>query len=265
MRAERSLAVARVPAAAIARGEPHDRGHHPALALSVLDDHFEARWQAMGTQQQRWRLTRKGVAAYRLVRYADDFVVMVFGTQHDAEEIRRETAEILKPTGLRLSAEKTTVVSFDQGFDFLGFRIQRHRKKGTNQPFVYTYPNKAALARVIGKVRDVTGRNKARSLANLIYTLNPIIRGWCAYFRHGVSKATFSYLEAFTWHRVFRWLRKRHPKVTVKELRRRYLPDWRPTDGDAQLYYADQTVVTRYRYRGTRIPNPFPRVSTQTG
>jgi RNA-directed DNA polymerase len=235
------------------------------VALSVLDEHFEARWQAMGTQQQRWRSTRKGVAAYRLVRYADDFVVMVFGSQQDAEAIRSETAEVLAPMGLRLSAEKTKVVSFDQGFDFLGFRIQRHRKKGTNQHFVYTYPSKAALARIIGKVREATGKNKARTLAHLIYTLNPVIRGWCMYFRHGVSKATFSYLEAYTWHRVFRWLRKRHPRVTVTELRRRYLPDWRPTDGDARLYYADQTTVTRYRYRGARIPDPFPRVSTQTG
>lgn len=41
------------------------------IALSVLDEHFEAKWQAMGTQQQRWRLNRKGVASYRLVRYAD--------------------------------------------------------------------------------------------------------------------------------------------------------------------------------------------------
>jgi RNA-directed DNA polymerase len=234
------------------------------IALSVLDEHFEAKWQAMGTQKQRWRLNRKGVASYRLVRYCDDFVVMVFGTEHDAEAIRLETADILTPIGLRLSAEKTRVVSLDQGFDFLGFRIQRHRKKGTDQHFVYTYPSKAALAKVIGKVREATGRNKARNLANLIYTLNPVIRGWCMYFRHGVSKATFSYLEAYTWQRVFRWLRKRHPKVTVNELRRRFLPDWRPTDGEARLYYAGETTVTRYRYRGTRIPNPFPRVGGQT-
>jgi RNA-directed DNA polymerase len=234
------------------------------IALSVLDEHFEARWKAMGTQQQRFRLNRKGVASYRMVRYADDFVVMVFGTEHDAEAIRQEVTEVLAPMGLRLSGEKTRVVSFDQGFDFLGFRIQRHRKKGTNQHFVYTYPSKAALARIIGKVREATGKNKARNLANLIYTLNPVIRGWCMYFRYGVSKATFSYLEAYTWHRVLRWLRKRHPKVTVKELRRRFLPDWRPTDGEARLYYAVETTVTRYRYRGTRIPNPFPRVSVQT-
>ena len=230
------------------------------IALSVLDEYFEAKWQAMGTQQQRWRLNRRGVASYRLVRYCDDFVVMVFGTKQDAEAIRQEVTSVLAPMGLRLSAEKTRVLSFDQGFDFLGFRIQRHRKKGTNQHFVYTYPSKAALARIIGKVREATGKNEARTLANLIYTLNPMIRGWCMYFRYGVSKATFSYLEAYTWHRVFRWLRKRHPKVTIRDLRRRFLPNWRPTDGEARLYYAHETTVTRYRYRGTRIPNPFPRV-----
>ena len=235
------------------------------IALSVLDEHFEAKWQAMGTQKQRWRLNQKGVASYRMVRYADDFVVMVFGTEQDAEAIRQETAEVLAPMGLRLSTEKTQVVSFDQGFDFLGFRIQRHRKKGTDQQFVYTYPSKAALARIIGKVREATGKNKARSLANLIHVLNPMIRGWCMYFRYGVSKATFSYLEAYTWHRVFRWLRKRHPKLSVKEIRRRFLPDWRPTDGEARLFYAYDITVTRYRHRGTCIPNPFPRVGAQIG
>ena len=78
----------------------------------------------MLAQQRR----RKGLANYRLVRYADDWVVMVAGTQADAEHLREEASAVLAPMGLRLSEEKTRVVHIDEGFDFLGFRIQRQAK-----------------------------------------------------------------------------------------------------------------------------------------
>ncbi|MFR9750528.1 group II intron maturase-specific domain-containing protein [Nocardia sp. 004] len=146
----------------------------------------------------------------------------------------------------------------DDGFDFLGFRIQRSRKKGNpNKRFVYTYPSKKALTSIVGKVRETTRRNSARNLANLLRTLNPMIRGWCTYFRHAASKTTFAYLAAYTWRRVFNWTVKRHPKTPVRKLRRQYFPDWKPTDGDVTLFYADTAKVSRYRYRGTRIPTPW--------
>jgi len=183
----------------------------------------------------------------------------VRGTAENTEALRVEVADVLAPLGLRLSETKTRVVHIDSGFDFLGFRIQRFPKRGTpNKWFVYTYPSKKALASIVGKVREATRRNQARNLANLLrHKLNPMIRGWCMYFRYGASKATFCYLAAFVWRRVYRWVLKRHPKTSIGELRRRYFPGWKPTDGGAQLYYADQTVVTRYRYRGARIPTPW--------
>jgi hypothetical protein len=77
---------------------------------------------------QREQRRRKGLANYRLVRYADDWVVLVAGTQADAEQLRDETAVVLVPMGLRLSEEKTRIVHIDQGFDFLGMHIQRHKQ-----------------------------------------------------------------------------------------------------------------------------------------
>ena len=228
------------------------------VALSLLDEHFQRRWNALGSPTQRHRAHRKGAGVCRLVRYADDFVVLVRGTQQQTEALRDEVADVLAPMGLRLSDAKTSVVHLDDGFDFLGFRIQRFRKRGTRNTWaVYTYPSKKALASVVGKVRDATRKNAARSLANLLHKLNPMIRGWCNYFRYGASKATFSYVAAFSWRRVWRWTIKRHPKTSIRKLRRQFFPGWKPTDGAVQLYYADQTVVSRYRYRGTRIPNPW--------
>ena len=66
----------------------------------------------------------------RLVRYADDFVVMVHGTRDDAEALWDEVGAVLAPMGLRLSEEKTRVCHIDEGFDFLGWRIQRRAWRG---------------------------------------------------------------------------------------------------------------------------------------
>ena len=92
-----------------------------------------------------------------------------------------------------------------------GFRIQRRAWRGTaGKQAVYTYPSKKALASVMDKVRTLTRRAKHRTLADLLRRLNPVLRGWCNYFRHGVSKRTFSYLDHFAFWRIVGWLRKRH-------------------------------------------------------
>ena len=67
------------------------------------------------------------------MRYADDFVVMVAGTKAHAEDLKIEVAAVLSTMGLRLSEEKTMIVDIDEGFDFLGFRIQRQTKRGSNK------------------------------------------------------------------------------------------------------------------------------------
>ena len=59
-------------------------------------------------------------------------------------------------------------------------------------------------------------------LAVLLHRLNRMLRGGTAYFRYGVSHATFQYLRAFTWRQVFGWLRRKHRRSTWEELRRRY-------------------------------------------
>jgi RNA-directed DNA polymerase len=139
-------------------------------------------------------------------------VVLVSGSKQHAENLREEVAGLLAPVGLRLSAVKTRICHIDEGFDFLGFRIQRKRKRGTDKRVVYTYPSKKALASIVGRVRALTRRSSHPTLAVLLRQLNPVLRGWCVYFRHGVSKATFHYLDDYTWHRVVRWIRKRHNK-----------------------------------------------------
>jgi RNA-directed DNA polymerase len=191
------------------------------------------------------------------VRYADDFLILVAGDRTDAERLREETARVLLPMGLRLSEEKTVIVHIDEGFDFLGMHIQRHKKLGAAKRYVYTYPSRAALASVKAKVRSATRGTTNQSLSELVSRLNPVLRGWTNYHRHGASSKTFSYLSAFTWRRVWIWLRHKHPNATVKELRRRYLPGWWPTQDEARLFKPDAVAIRRYRYRGAAIASPW--------
>jgi RNA-directed DNA polymerase len=235
------------------------------IALSVLDDYFAEAWATMGsTSSARQERRRKGLATYRLVRYADDFVVLVAGTRVHAEGLQEEVAAVLRPMGLRLSADKTRIVHIDEGFDFLGFRIQRHQRRGAVKRFVYTYPSKKALASIKAKVRSMTRGSTDQSLSVLLHRLNPVLRGWTNYFRHGVSKATFNYLRAFTWRRVVCWLRHKHYRVSWRWLRRCYLPRWWPTDGEIALFNPGGVAITRYTYRAARIPSPWATTTTGT-
>ena len=135
------------------------------VALCVLDEHFAKAWRAnSGNTYQRTKRRRAGLANYRIVRYADDFVVLVSGTQAHAETVREDVAAVLAPMGLRLSEAKTKICHIDEGFDFLGFRIQRRRKRGTTKRAVYTYPSKKALASIVGRVRTLTLRIDIRPL-----------------------------------------------------------------------------------------------------
>ncbi|WJK33064.1 group II intron maturase-specific domain-containing protein [Solwaraspora sp. WMMA2065] len=105
--------------------------------------------------------------------------------------------------------------------------------------------------------------SRHKTLADLLHQLNSVLRGWCNYFRHGVSSGTFHYLDHFTWWRVTGWLRKRHPRITWKALRRRFLtasPGRRPTEGKEVLFLAQQVPIVRYRWRATNIPTPWTSV-----
>lgn len=160
--------------------------------------------------------------------------------------------------GLRLSVEKTRVVHIDEGFDFLGWHIQRRAWGGRHgKRAVYTYPSKKALASIIGKVRRWTRRAKHRTLADLLHRLNPVLRGWCNYFRHGVSSRTFSYLDHYAFWRIVNWLKKRHLGLNMHTLVRRYLPNWVVRSGTIELFRAQKVPIERYRYRGSKIPTPW--------
>jgi RNA-directed DNA polymerase len=228
------------------------------IALSVLDEHFDRQWRSW-TKWQREQRRKKGLGTWRFVRYADDFVILVRGERRHAEDLRQQTADLLAPMGLRLSQAKTLITHIDEGLDFLGWRIQRHRRQGDTRQFVYTYPSKKALTSITGKVKAICQQDQNLDLAVVLHQLNRVLRGWTTYFRPGVSFKTFGYLRAFTWRQVMHRLRRKHRRSTWKQLRRRYCGGgWWPTEGDVILFNPTDAGTTRYRYRGAQIPSPWP-------
>jgi RNA-directed DNA polymerase len=192
---------------------------------------------------------------------------MVCGTKAHADALWAEAAEVLAPLGLRLSEDKTRVCHIDEGFDFLGFHIQRRTKRGTTRKVVCTYPSKKALLSVMANVRALTNKTRHATLEALLRQLNPVLRGWCAYFRHGVSKATFGYLQAFTWRRVTEWLRKRHKGLRWADLYRRFLtprPANQPAENGIIMLNPSKVAVTRYRWRAANIPTPWTGTTAAT-
>ncbi|WP_214633152.1 group II intron reverse transcriptase/maturase [Antrihabitans cavernicola] len=241
------------------------------IALSVLDEHVMAPWKPGGTMSSEGKRAyrrRKGSPTWRLVRYADDFVVLVHGTRNDTEAVREQVGEVLAPMGLRLSPEKTHVRHLEEGIDFLGFHIQWRRKRGSDKWFVYTFIGDRPIRSLKAKVRALTHRQSQLSLEFVIRRLNQIMRGWSAYFKHAVAKDRFSALQNFVWWRLIRMLQARH-HWNWRAMRRRFTTAhgrWLPitaADGTSLFNMAGVTV-TRYRWRGNRIPNrwlPIPRAA----
>jgi RNA-directed DNA polymerase len=237
------------------------------VALSILDEHIaQARGGPVsGKVERAWR-QRRGLPNFRLVRYADDWCLMVRGTRADAERLRDQIADVLAPMGLRLSAAKTAITHIDEGVDFLGWRIQRHRKRGTDRYYVYTYPAKKAVMAATRKVKTLCRQVETNQpLDVLLRRLNASLRGWCGHFRPGVSSAVFAYLSYYTWRTVWRWLRRKHRRSTRKDIRARYCASgWWPAGQEHELFDPAKVGTTRYRYRGSVIPSPWPHTIEET-
>jgi RNA-directed DNA polymerase len=232
------------------------------IALSVLDEHVMAPWKPggpMSTSGKRAYRRTRGHPSWRLVRYADDFVVLVHGSREDTEALREDLAAVLAPMGLRLSQAKTQVVHMGDGFDFLGFRIRWKRKRGSNKSYVYTFIADRPVRSVKAKIRALTHRTSQWDLAQILIRLGQIMRGWANYFRHAVAKRTFKKLNTFTWWRIAHMLRARHGWNWGQLRRAMTSPSgtWRLSAGGIEYFRIESVTVSRYAYRGNKIPSPW--------
>lgn len=160
------------------------------IALHVLDEAWERDGQRLG----------------RLVRYCDDFVVLC-PTRQRAEQARGLAGAALRPLGLRVHPEKTQIVCVrngEQGFDFLGFHhrmVESRKRRG--RYWMQKWPSPRAMASIRAKVRDLTApRQVGQPLDVVVEELNPVLRGWGAYFRQGNSSAKFGAVDSYVHERM---------------------------------------------------------------
>ena len=116
-----------------------------------------------------------------LVRYADDFVILV---HLDGEKVLAQVRGMLGRLGLELHPEKTRIVSADEGFDFLGIHLRRTPTKSPKAKMKYVtrlWPSDSSLQRVREKIKGGFGRKYGKSLEEIVGQLNPVIRGWNNY------------------------------------------------------------------------------------
>ena len=187
--------------------------------------------------------------------------MLVRGTKAQARAIKEQTAGFMaEQMRLTLSPEKTAITHVDDGFDLLGFRIVRRPWRGSKRVAI-TFPSQRALREVMHRIKTLTKSNMVNlSLDELIRALNPKLRGWTNYHRHGAAKRCFGYLSYYLWWRVIRWLRKKYPHLTWKQIKRRYWGrEWTSPEG-RRLHWPAEVPVTRYR--GRRRPSPWAAPGT---
>lgn len=177
--------------------------------------------------------------ALTYVRYADNFVLM-YPDRNILLELRKIIEKFLKPIGLKLNSPTTRLVhtlekteESPPGFSFLGFDViqkpirKRQRnanpKRQTEQYFITLItPSKESVTNHKVKLREIIRRYKGANQERLIQLLNPIIRGWALSKRSQVSRRTFQTLDAYLWLHLWKWARKRHPKMSKIQLKEMY-------------------------------------------
>jgi group II intron reverse transcriptase/maturase len=160
------------------------------IALHVLDE----AWQ------------NEGCRLGALVRYCDDFVILC-PTRERAERARELAGAVLASLGLQLHPDKTGIVHLargGQGFDFLGFhhrKVESWRRRGRFH--LQRWPSQRAMGVLRDKIRAATDRRRVgRPLAAVVADLNPVLRGWSAYFRWGNSAGKFSTIDSYVHERL---------------------------------------------------------------
>ena len=184
------------------QGTPQGGVISPLLANAFL--HWFDRAFHMKTGPHHW-------ANARLVRYADDFVVLA---RHQGERLRQFVEGFIEGRmGLTINREKTRVVRLRKGesLDFLGFTFRYDQDlKGRGHRYLNVYPSKKALARQRAKLREMTGSSMCfKPIPALIQDVNRQLEGWANYFRYGYPRTSFRQINRYTRLRLTVHLRRR--------------------------------------------------------
>jgi RNA-directed DNA polymerase len=197
------------------------------------------------------------------VRYADDFVITA-NNPAVLQEIGEKVEAFLAERGVSLSKEKTKLTHISEGFDFLGQNIRKHYRKDGQLGKIQITPSAKSFRNIKDKVKLLIKRHQGARPKALIEKLNPVLRGWANYHRHILCAKTLAALDSYTWRRLYRWCKKRHPDKTGQWIAKRYFLNgksrsWRfrdPDTGESLIRVTELVKRTPHiKIRGAA--NPF--------
>ena len=200
---------------------------------TLLSGYISVRACQPSPKAKRQTVYKRKSATYGYCRYADDFLITA-KSKTDIEAILPVLQGWLAQRGLELNPDKTQIVHVQQGCDFLGFTIRHLGGK------CLCVPQKDKVKAFIQGIRDWLKSNLHATPEVVIKYLNPRLRGWGNYYRHGSSKRVFSYVDSELWKALWRWCCKRHPNKGHKWIAKRYFKSHK---GRRWTFYA--TTINR--------------------
>lgn len=158
-----------------------------------------------------------------ITRYADDFVILC-KTQEEAISMYEKLKPYLSKRGLVLAEEKTKITNITDGLDFLGFNLKQYSTKDGLKLLIK--PSNASIRKAKQTIKETFMELKGRPVRELIYKLNPIIRGTGYYWSSVVSKKIYNEMDHYIWIKIMKHLRNLHPKKSWKwKIARYFKPD----------------------------------------
>jgi len=195
------------------RGTPQGGIISPLLMNMTLDGLEKTARKAVP-----WNMPRSTArTSIHSIRYADDFVIT--GKTKEMLELRVKPAIVsfLATRGLTLSEEKTRIIRIDDGFDFLG----QHLKKHKNGTLIIT-PAKKSVKNLMESLRCILNDHQGDKTWTVIRRLNQTLQGWCNYHRHACSSRIFRWIDSWLFWEIKRWLHRRHPNKGRRWIMDRY-------------------------------------------
>src|SRR6185437_2539958 len=165
-----------------------------------------------------------------VIRYADDLLALCH-TREQAEQVKARLADWLAPRGLVFNEDKTQITHLTKGVDFLGFTVRRYPNGK-----LLTKPSNEALRRIRRRLSTEVKALRGANADAVIARLNPIITGWAAYYRIGVSKRAFNALDAHVWRLVYKWAGLTHPNKPRRWVNARYFGMFNPARRDKWVF-----------------------------
>jgi RNA-directed DNA polymerase len=222
------------------KGTPQGGIISPTLANLVLD----------GMQKAIAKAVRRKGDKVNFVRYADDSIATGNTQELLEQKVQPALAAFLTPRGLELSEQKTVITPLTKGFNFLGHTVRLFGQK------LLITPAKSNVKALREKIRLCIQSALGQSQERLLRKLNPLIRGWANYYRHGASKRTFERLDHDIHWQLWRWVKRRHPNKSAKWLVRKYFTaTGKPGHFSVRLTKDKDTsrVLALYRAASTKI------------